>query len=58
MATTNGGNGRTYTDHWAERLHAFQRMSISAIAVGALGYGFIRCLDALVAMCEALKHVP
>lgn len=46
---TNG-----YTDPWAERLAAVQRLSISSIAVAALGYGFIRVLDALVAMCQAL----
>ena len=49
-----GSNG--YTDHWAERLAAAQRLSISTIAVVTLGYGFIRVLDALVAMCEALPH--
>ena len=49
---TNGANG--YSDPWAERLAAAQRLSISAIAVGVLGYGFIRVLDALVSLCEAL----
>ena len=49
-----GTNG--YTDHWAERLAAAQRLSISAIAVGVLGYGFVRVLDALVRMCSAMEH--
>lgn len=54
MTATNG-NGRAYQDHWAERLHAMQRLSISVVAVGALGYGFVRVLEALVAMCHALQ---
>lgn len=54
---TANGNGKSYADPWAERIHAFQRLSISVVAVGALGWGFVRCLDALVAMCEAVRHL-
>lgn len=55
MTPTLNGNGRAYQDHWAERLHAFQRLSISALATGALAYGFVRVLEALVEMCRALQ---